>query len=124
MPYILHHGDCVFKDSVGGGSCGAIYRKYMTGSYYNDDIAMQTIQLWLQVKRVKKLRNKYTAKKRAEERYHTCYKFDCIWKFIVHNVIFLTEKADINLYGDDTIFVTALYWRNREMCNWQSQEQV
>ena len=81
----------------------------MTGSYYNDDIARQTIQLWLQVKRVKKLRNKYTVKKRVEERYHTCYKFDRIWKFIVHNVIFLTEKADINLYGDDTIFVTALY---------------
>ena len=40
IPYILHHGDCVVKYFIFSGSSGAIYRQWMNGSDYDDEIFM------------------------------------------------------------------------------------
>ena len=82
----------------------------MTGSDYDDKLATSiNFQIWLQVKRVNNLCNNDTVKKRGEEGYDHFYKYDYIWKFIVHNANLFMEEADIYLCGDETIWDTTSY---------------
>ena len=50
-----------------------------------------------------------TNKKRGDEWYDLCYKFDYIYKCIVHNVNILTDEAGIDLCGDETIWATSSF---------------
>ena len=82
----------------------------MNGSYYDDEITMSiNVQLWIQVKRVKKMCDNDTEKKVGEEVYEPCYKFDYIWISLVHNMNILIEEDDLGLCGDDTSWSTASY---------------
>ena len=107
---IVNHDAYVVTGGVHGGSGGAIYRWWMTGSDYNDETDMSiNLQCWLQVKHINKLCKKYTEKKRGEEGYDTCCKFYYIWKFLVQSVNFLTEEDNLDLCGDETIWSTDSY---------------
>ena len=54
------------KDGLHGGSGGAIYSKWMTGSDYQDKFSMSIhFQYWLQVKIVYKVCNNYTVNKKV-----------------------------------------------------------
>ena len=67
----MHCVFCALNDIVCDGSGGAIYRRWMTGIYYNDEISMSIdVQRWVQVKRVKNLQNIDT-EIRGEEVYNT-----------------------------------------------------
>ena len=53
MQDILYHDDYLVKDSVWSGSAGAIYRPWVNGSDYHDEISASIkFQHWLQAKRV------------------------------------------------------------------------
>jgi len=105
---ILHHDGCIVRDGVRGGSSGAIYRRWQMGADYDDNIAMSiTFRRWLQIKRIKKLCNNDTAPKRGQPNYDPTYKYDYIFKVLVHNVNFLTKKAEIDATIDETSFSTS-----------------
>ena len=87
---ILHHDGAIVRDGVRGGSSGAIYRRWQMGADYDDHVAMSlTFRRWLQIKIIKKLCNKDSAIKRGEINYNPTYKYDYIYKCIIHNVNFL-----------------------------------
>ena len=105
---IVQHDACIIRDGVRGGSSGAIYRRWQIGADYDDDIAMAiSFRRWLQVKRVKKLCNNDVVPKRNEPEYDPTYKYDYIYKCIVHNVNYLSEHAELDATLDETTFATA-----------------
>ena len=106
---LLRHDACVVRDGVRGGSGGAIYRRWMHGCSDYDDAVYdsQTHRRWLQIKRVKKLCNNDVCPKRGEEGYDPTYKYDYIYKCIIHNVNKLSKRSELDLTGDDTSWATA-----------------
>ena len=85
----------VVKDGVCGGSVGAIYRRWVDGSYY-DEVIVDLINhsRWLQIKRTVKLNNNSTCPKRGEPGYDLAYKFDFIYKTLVQNVNCISKHAE------------------------------
>ena len=66
-----------------------------------------TFRKWLQIKRIKKLCNNDTAPKRVQANYDPTYKYDYIFKVLVHNINFLTKKVELDATIDETSFSTA-----------------
>ncbi|KAL3936788.1 MAG: hypothetical protein SGARI_002405 [Bacillariaceae sp.] len=95
-------------DGVLGGSKGAFLRRFDSrpgNTSYNATIAEAfTKSRWLEIKRVIKLCNNLTAKKRGQDGYNPAYKYDFIYDVICHNVNALTLIAGLDLCGDETTF--------------------
>ena len=107
---LVHHDGCVVRDGVRGGSSGAIYRRWLMGSDFDDYIfRSQTHRRWLQIKRVKKLCNNQTVAKKGTDEYDPAYKFDYIYKCLINNVNAITKDADLDLCGDETSWATGSY---------------
>ena len=108
IPELVVFDGVIVRDGVRGGSGGALHRRWMCGSDLDDDIfAAMTYRRYLQIKRMKKLCNNNTAPKRGQPGYDPAYKFDYIYKCIVHNVNALTKQAGLDLCGDETTWATA-----------------
>jgi len=100
----LRYDGCVYRDGVRGGGDGALYRRWQEASSCSDEFIQRSMSLhrWYQIKRIYKLCNNDTSKKRGEDGYDPAYKYDMIFDTIVSNVIALTESADLDLTGDET----------------------
>jgi len=61
-----------------------------------------TVTRWHQLKRIYKLNNNDTAKKKGEPGYDPCYKFDLVYKVLKANTINILSKAGLDLTGDET----------------------
>ena len=99
----------VVMDGALGGSRGAILRRFDDSREdnlsYNKFIASAfTKTRFLEVKRVIKLCDNSTAPKRGQPGYDPAFKYDYIFKTLVHNTNALTEKAGLDLCGDETTF--------------------
>ena len=57
---------------------------------------------WLQIKRVIKLNNNTLSPKHGQPGYDPAYKFDMLYKTLVHNVNAITKTAALDLCGDET----------------------
>ena len=80
------------------------------GSDFDDYMfRSQTHRRWLQIKRVKKLCNNQTVAKKGTDEYDPAYKFDYIYKCLIHNVNAISKDADLDLCGDETSWATASY---------------
>ena len=101
---LLHFDSVVIRDGVHGGTDGAIYRRWREGeTTFDKDIARSISHTrWLQLKRTYKLCDNDLAPKKGEEGYNPGYKFDYIYKCIVHNGNELAYSADSDLCGDET----------------------
>ena len=104
QPEYVRFDGCVVRDGVRGGGDGALYRRWQRGSSSSDDLIQNsmTLERWVQLKRVLKLCNNDTAKKRTEQGYDPCYKYSMIFDVIVQNTIALTKKGELDLTGDET----------------------
>ena len=95
-------------DGVRGGSDVALLRRFDkrgNNTAYDKYIdSAFTKSRWLELKRVTKLCNNLTAKKRDDVGYDPAYKYDYIFDTIVHNVNALTHHACLDLCGDETTF--------------------
>ena len=65
---------------------------------------------WVKIKRVKKFCNNDTSTVKVNDGYNPIYKFDYIWRCLIHNVNFLTKHDELDLYVDDTSLATAIYY--------------
>ena len=105
---MLQWDGSVVMDGVLGGSNGAFLRRFDSregNTGYCEPIAKTfTKSRWLAIKRVYKLCNNLTAKKKHEEGYDPAYKYDSIFDCICHNVNALTLFAGLDLSGDETSF--------------------
>ena len=107
---LVRFDGCVVRDGVRGGSGGALYRWWMEGTDYDDNISSAlTYRRFIQIKRVKKLCNNSTAPKRGEEGYDPTYKYDYIFKTIVHNINLLSKLGELDITGDETSWATASF---------------
>ena len=59
------------------------------------------------MKRIKQLCNNDSVAKRGDQNYDPTYKYDYLFKCIIHNVNYLTEYAELDAIMDKTIFATA-----------------
>ena len=110
IPELVHFDGIVVRDGVRGGSNGAIYRRWQVGSDYDNliDLSMTHCR-FIQIKRVMKLCDNKACPKQGEAGYDPAYKFDYIWKTIVHNVNAISKTADLDLCGDETSYATGSY---------------
>ena len=63
-----------------------------------------TYDCFLQIKRTYKLCNNYAVSSRGMNRYSPAYKYDLIFKAMVHNFNAMTKQAELDLCCDETIF--------------------
>jgi len=101
---IVHFFGVVVRDGALGGSDGDIHCRWKTPGCIDDDIVNSiTLQRWLEIKRVIKLNNNNSPRpKRGEPRYEPAYKYDYIWKTLVHNTNFVSLWAALLITGDET----------------------
>lgn len=102
---LLHFDGVLFHDGVLGGSNGALYRRWNKNiaCCYSKDIATSmTLTRYGEIKRNLKLCNNDTAPKRSQQGYNPGYKYDLIYKAIVHNTNAITLKADETQVIDET----------------------
>jgi hypothetical protein len=101
---LLHFDMAVVQDGALGGMGGAIYRRWNIGrSNYDPEIAAAIIHTrWLQVKRVYKMCDNDLAPKKGDADCDPAYKFDYIYKCLIHNINELTQLGDLDLCGDET----------------------
>ena len=57
-------------------------------------------------KRVRKICNNNTETKKGQDGCNISYKFDYIWKCLIHNVNFLTKNDELDLCGYETSWAT------------------
>ena len=62
---------------------------------------------WLQIKTVKKSCNKNTVDPKFHDDYDPTYKYDYIYKKIIHNIKFLSKHTELDQTGDKTSWETA-----------------
>ena len=95
---------CVIRDGVRGGGDGALYRRWQYDSASFDSVIDDSMSMsrWNQIKRIFKLNNNDTARKRGEEGYDPAYKYDMIYDTLVSNVIAVTKFGELDLTGDET----------------------
>ena len=94
LPENICHYGCIVGYSVRGGTSGAInFRWHMVADC--DDVITKGVnyQRWLQIKQSKKLSNNDTETKKGKYGYNPSYKFDCIWRCLIHNVNFPPKHA-------------------------------
>lgn len=103
---IIHFDGVPVRNGTLGKSDAALHRRWMNSSSAYDPEIDQSIShaRWLQVKRVIKLCDNDKCPKRGEPGYDPAYKYDMIWKVMVHNVNAISAKAALDLCGDETTF--------------------
>ena len=104
MPEFVRFDGCLVRDGVLGGGDGAIYRRWQKETPSWDSLTQSSISLdrFVQLKRILKLNDNSTSKKKGEEGYDPCYKYDMIYDTICSNVRSLTSHAELDLTGDET----------------------
>jgi len=105
---LLKWDGVIVRDGVRGGSDGAIMRRFdrIPDSTACDELIDKAISKsrWLELKRVWKLCNNITSKKKDEEGYDPACKHDYIFETIINNVNALTLSAALDLCLDETSF--------------------
>lgn len=101
---ILHFDGVLFHDGILGGSNGALYRRWDENSVcYSEKVAKSiTLTRYGEIKRNLKLCNNDALPKRGEEGYDPSYKYDLIYRAIVHNTNAISKKADETQVIDET----------------------
>jgi hypothetical protein len=106
IPELLRWDGTVVQDGVRGGSDGALFRRFDKSKYNTAFDRLITVAFtksrWLEIKRVYKLCNNLTAAKKGEEGYDPAYKYDLIYKVLVHNVNAITQRCGLDMCGDET----------------------
>ena len=94
----------LFHDGSLGGSNGAIYRRWdpKNDNYSEKIINAMTITRYGELKRSLKLCNNGACPKRGEPEYDPSYKYDLVYKAIVHNTNAISKKADETQVIDET----------------------
>ena len=100
---VQFHGVTI-RDGVRGGSDGAIHRRWQKeGSCYDEDIAKNIkITRFGELKRNFKLCHNGSVPKRGQKGYDPAYKYDLVYKAMVHNCNAISRKGDDHLTLDET----------------------
>ena len=100
---LVHFDEFLVKDGVRGGIVRAMYWLWVDGRDYAEVITDSINHLrWLQIKRTVKLNMNSSCPKRGEAGYDPAYKFDFIYKTLVHNVECISKHAESDQCGDET----------------------
>ena len=102
---LLKFDMCLVRDGVIGGSDGAIHRRWkIDEKSYDKDMANAITYTWfLQLKRTYKLcDNDKAIKDRKSPHYNPAYKYDYIFKVLIHNLNSITKYADLDKCSDET----------------------
>jgi hypothetical protein len=105
VPELVRYDAVLIRDGLLGGSVdGGLFRRWKRDDSSFDKFIHQALthSRFLQLKRTWKLNDNSTTKKRGEDGYDPCFKYDYIFKVITHNVCALTERASLDLCGDET----------------------
>ena len=103
---LVHWDGILVRDGALGGSNGALFRRWLIGETMFDPAIHDTMSYdrFLQIKRTYKLCNNYSAAPRGDPKYNPAYKYDLIFKAMVHNCNSVTKYGDSDLCGDETTF--------------------
>jgi hypothetical protein len=103
---LIHFDGVVIRNGVHGRNDSAINKRWKKSSVAYDAEIDNSIshRRWLQVKRNVKLCDNTSVAKRGEPGYDPAYKYDLIWKVLVHNVNAISFSVELDLCGDETTF--------------------
>lgn len=105
IPELVRFDGVLIRDGVLNGSTdGALYRRWDRRSSAFDTSIKDSLchTRFLQLKRTLKLCDNSAAPKKGEDGYDPAYKYNFIYDTIHHNIRAVTEKASLDLCGDET----------------------
>ena len=104
VPELVHWTGVPIRHGSLDGKPGTTFSRWNKHDpCYDSAIAdVMTIERWKSIKRYFKLNNNLLSKPRGMEGYDPCAKYDYIYKCLVHNMNYLTLRADSDGTIDET----------------------
>lgn len=104
IPELVHWAGVPLRNGALDGKPHTMYHRWKEHDpRYDPTIAENiTLQRWRQIKRYFKLSMGIEEKKRGEPGYDPCAKYDYIYRCLVHNMNYVTERADLDATIDET----------------------
>ena len=101
---LVNYDGVTVMNGVLGGTSGALYRRWdTTSSCYSEDIAMNMkMTRFKELKEALKLCHNGSVPKKGQQGYDPAYKYDLVYKVMVHNTNAITKFADENQTIDET----------------------
>ncbi len=104
IPELVHWAGVPLHNGALDGKLAMLFHRWKEhDSRYDPVIAENiTLQRWHRIKRYFKLSMGMEEKKRGEDGYNPCVKYDYIYRCLVHNMNYVTERADLDSKIDET----------------------
>jgi hypothetical protein len=93
------------------GKPGTIFSRWnVQDPRYDPAIAKKiSMERWKHIKRYFTLNNNFTATPRGMDGYNPCAKYDFVYKILLHNMNYVTLRADLDGTIDETTWVFCGY---------------
>jgi hypothetical protein len=104
IPELVHWAGVPLRNGALDGHPATLFHRWKEHDPRYDPIIAENIKLsrWHQIKRYFKLSMGIKKKKRGEAGYDPCVKYDYIYRCLVHNMNYVTERADLDSTIDET----------------------
>ena len=104
VPELVHWTGVPIRHGALDGKPGTTFSRWNEHDpRYDSAIAdVMTIERWKSIKRFFKLNNNLISKQSGIEGYDPCAKYDFIYKCLIHNMNYLTKRADLDGTVDKT----------------------
>ena len=104
VPELLHWTGVPIWHGALDGKPGTIFSRWnVQDPRYDPAIAKKiSMEHWKHIKRYFKLNNNFTATPRGVDGYDPCEKYDFVYKILLHNMNYVTLRADLDGTIDET----------------------
>jgi hypothetical protein len=104
IPELVQWAGVPLRNGALDGKSVTLFHRWKENDPRYDSVIAENVKLyrWRQIKRYFKLSMGMEEKKRGEAGYDPCVKYDYIYRCLVHNMNYVTERADLDPALDET----------------------
>jgi hypothetical protein len=101
---LVHWTACPIRNGALDGNPGTLTSRWSKDDRRHDALIedCMTLSRWQQIKRFFKLNHNFLSGKKGDDGFDPCYKYDFIYKVLIHNMNYLTQHADEDGTIDET----------------------
>lgn len=103
-PEMVHWTACPIRNGALDGKPATLSARWSSGDRRYDPCMANSISFhrWKMIKRFFKLNNNVQQMAKGTPNYDPCVKYDFVYKVLVHNMNYVTERADLDVTADES----------------------